>query len=165
MEAILDLVRRYSSRGILVDTNILLLLLVGLFDRKQISRFKRTSQFTEADYDLLVALLANFQRIVTSPNILTEVSNLSGQFKDPSSAAYFGHFAASIAEFDERYIVSGTASQMPQFSQLGLTDCGILHLAKDRYVVLTDDTLLYLFSQDAGIDVINFNYIREFGRS
>ena len=40
------LMQRYRSRGILVDTNILLLHFVGSFDPSLIARFKRTERFT-----------------------------------------------------------------------------------------------------------------------
>ena len=41
----LVLIEKYASRGVLVDTNILLLFVVGAFDRELIPRFKRTSHF------------------------------------------------------------------------------------------------------------------------
>ena len=40
-----SLFARYRQKGILVDTNILLLLFVGSVNRKRISQFKRTQQF------------------------------------------------------------------------------------------------------------------------
>ena len=36
-----------SNRTLLLDTNVLLLLFVGLWDRSRIQNFKRTEQFTE----------------------------------------------------------------------------------------------------------------------
>src|SRR5437667_6470122 len=71
------IVARHARAGILVDSNILLLLLVGNFNRRLISKFKRTQTFDEQDYDILVDLLANFGSIHTTPHVLTEVSNLS----------------------------------------------------------------------------------------
>ena len=71
-----ELIIRYKSLGILVDTNILLCYLVGLLDPKKIPTFKRTSQFVE-DFDLICALLRSLKKIVTTPNILTEVNSFS----------------------------------------------------------------------------------------
>ena len=52
------LMQCYRSRGVLVDTNILLLLLIGSFDRSLITKFKRTgSRFSVEDFNLLRALL------------------------------------------------------------------------------------------------------------
>jgi hypothetical protein len=57
-----DLLEKYAGKGVLVDTNILLLLFVGSFDRTKISVFKRTSRFTPEDYDKLVVFLEFFTR-------------------------------------------------------------------------------------------------------
>ncbi len=85
---VLQLVERYRSRGVLVDSNVLLLYFVGAYQRQLVPRFKRTAQFTVEDYDLLVHFLSNFRRIVTTPNILTEVNGLLGNsVSHPTSAA------------------------------------------------------------------------------
>jgi len=39
-------------RSVLLDTNLLLLLTVGMLDRKLIGKHKRTQEFTEEDFDL-----------------------------------------------------------------------------------------------------------------
>ena len=78
-DPLLALMQRYHSRGVLVDTNILLLYFVGKFKREQVPNFKRTAQFTPEDFDLLFRLLSRFDHIVTTPNVLSEVSNLSAQ--------------------------------------------------------------------------------------
>ncbi len=70
-----ELIYKYSNKGLLIDTNILLLYFVGSFDRQHIEKFKRTSQFTIKDFDYLVILLDRFDTLVTTPNILTEVNN------------------------------------------------------------------------------------------
>ena len=74
------LVQRYASRGVLLDSNLLLLLCVGSFRRQEIGRFKRTAQYGACDYDLLVDFLSRFKSVVTTPNVLTEVNGLSNQF-------------------------------------------------------------------------------------
>ena len=159
-DPILDLVQRYRSRGVLVDTNILLLHFVGGFNREQIPRFKRTQQFTVEDYDLLARLLAHFDSVITTPNILSEVNSLSGQLGEPVKTRYFQEFARGIGTLDEQYVESQTAAGLDEFPKLGLTDSGIMHLAKNKYLVLTDDFKLAQFLENAGIDVLNFNHIR-----
>ena len=160
MDPVLRLIGRYGSRGVLVDTNILLLHFIGQFDRSLVPHFKRTAQFTEEDFDLLMGLLARFKRIVTTPNVLSEVSNLSGQMGDPNRSACREQFARGIGVLEERYVKSVDAAQSTQFSRIGLTDSGIMLLAKGEYLVLTDDLTLAGFLQAAGVDVLNFNHIR-----
>lgn len=154
------LIPRYARNGILVDTNILLLFFLGSFDPSQIPRYDRTAQFTAEDYDTLLALLQRFDKIVTTPNILTEVNSLSGQIKEPARTSYFAKLAEGIHVIEEHYVESREAASTERFAKMGLTDAGILRLAKDKYLVLTDDFPLSQYLQKVGVDVINFNHIR-----
>jgi hypothetical protein len=111
---------RYRARGILVDTNLLLLFFIGLFDRGQISRFKRTKTYTGEDFDVLDRFLSQFARLITTPNILSEVSNLSGQLGEPVRSRCLGHFAKHFDSLvgkgllAEEYVASGpTSSTLP----------------------------------------------------
>ncbi len=162
-DPLLQLIQTYRSRGVLVDTNILVLYFVGNVARDQVPRFKRTKQFGVEDYDLLVRLLRCFDRIVTTPNVLSEVNSLSGQLTEPLRTKCFSDFARAITLLDEHYVASATAAQTSEFSRLGLTDCAIAHLAAAKYLVLTDDLTLARFLEKAGIDVLNFNHLRVWG--
>ena len=146
--------------GVLLDTNILLLFVVGSFAREQIPQFKRTIMFTKEDYDILDRFLMRFESIVTTPNILTEVSNLSGQWKGRYKDAYFKVLAHSITLLNEHYLPSDEISNMEEFKSFGLTDAGMLQLARDRYLVVTDDLSLYQYLLGKGVAAINFNHIR-----
>jgi len=55
-EQVLNLLKKYYKKGIIIDTNILLLYLVGRVNRDRIARFKRTATFLPEDYDLLLEL-------------------------------------------------------------------------------------------------------------
>lgn len=155
------LVLRYQSAGLLVDTNILLLYFVGSFDKSWIERFKRTrDRYTAKDFDLFERFRKRFDRIVTTPHILSEVSNLSRGFGEPVKTKYFEHFAARIGLLAEEHVASAEAARLNHFPKLGLTDSGIMHLVKDKYLVLTDDLMLYSFLGCEGIDSLNFNHLR-----
>lgn len=52
----LELISRYAPRGILIDTNILLLYFVGTTNPDRIARFKRTQTFVKEDYNVLVRI-------------------------------------------------------------------------------------------------------------
>jgi len=94
----ISLLESYRKKGILVDTNILLLYFVGSVNPKRISQFKRTNQFNVDDFELLIQILGYFQKIVTTPNILTEVSNLIGQLTDPEKSLCFNVLAMATAK-------------------------------------------------------------------
>ena len=162
-DLILRLILRYRTRGIIVDTNILLLYFLGRFQPQEIPRFKRTQQFSREDYGTLLLLLRKFEKLLTTPNILTEVNSLSSQMGEPLRSLYFTRFASEIALVEERYIESWRAAELSQFVKLGLTDTGILRLAQGSHLVLTDDFPLAQSLQALGIDVINFNHIRMVG--
>ncbi len=163
MNEIESLFSRYRQKGVLVDTNILLLYFVGLTNRERISRFNRTQNFIPEDYDLLLQVLGYFQTIATTPNVLTEVSNLADKLGEPERSQCFALFAQGIAIFEETYLESRGVAMDQQFTTFALTDCSILSLAKNRYLVLTDDLRLADYLQRQGVDTINFNNLRVFG--
>ena len=150
----------YSRLGVVIDSNLLLLLFLGGYDRRQIATNDRLSKFDEEDYDLLIRVLERFERIVTTPNILTEVSNLSNAIPESQRAAYFASFASKLASLNEQHVLSTTALAS-QWAKFGLTDAVIAAIAKNRYLVLTDDFRLSQSLQYDGIDTLNFNHLRE----
>ena len=128
-----NLLRKYFPKGILVDTNILLLLFVGELSRERITTFGRTEQFTPEDYDLLVSLLGRFKVIATTPNILTEVNSLLNKLGEPAREV----FARGLVLLEENYLPSKKiASQDWPFLKYGLTDCGIAGVAQDSILFL-----------------------------
>lgn len=159
-ETTLRLIQAHCRKGILVDTNLLLLYFVGLLDRNQVQRFKRTQQYTAEDHKTLLAFLRRFDKIMTTPNILTEVSNLSGQFGEPIRSDYFKAFSRGISLLKEHYVESSRSAEAEHFVPMGLTDTAILGLAAAGHLVLTDDFPLAQRLQKAGADVINFNHVR-----
>lgn len=160
MDDVKVLFARYRQAGILVDTNILLLYVVGLVNRQRISKFKRTQQFFPEDYDLLTQILKSFQKVVTTPNILTEVNSLANQLGEPERSRCLQLFGQAIAKLQEIHQPSQQLALLPEFQKFGLTDCGILNVAQGSYLVLTDDLRLTATLQRKGIDTVNFNNIR-----
>lgn len=160
IEEIKALFTRYRQSGMVVDTNILLLYIVGSVNRERISRFKRTKQFTPDDYDLLARILSFFPKILTTPNILTEVNSLANQLGEPERSRCLQNFGQAITQLNEIHEPSQQLVQMPEFQKFSLTDCSILKIAKASYLVLTDDLKLSQTLQKKGIDTVNFNNLR-----
>jgi len=158
-------IAKYSQKGILVDTNILLLYIVGKTNKRRVPIFKRTDRFAPEDFDTLSKILTKFQKVITTPSILTEVSNLANQLNEPERAQCFTFFASEIQNIEENYCDSKLASQEPKFLTFGLTDCGIAQISQDKYLVLTDDFPLSNYLTNKGIDTLNFNHIRHLGWS
>jgi len=158
-----SLFEKYKQKGILIDTNILLLWFVGTVNRERISKFKRTENFVPEDYDTLLQILSSFNKIVTTPNILTEVNSLANQLGEPERSQCLSVFAEGMARLNESYLESTEVVRTDSFTKFGLTDCGIATLAKNKYLVLTDDFKLANYLQKIEIDTINFNHIRPSG--
>jgi rRNA-processing protein FCF1 len=162
IETLNRLVAQYRHNGILIDTNILLLLFVGRFDPKRITRFKNTEKFTEDDFALLEILLENFTRLITTPYILAEVNSFANQFGEPIRSLYFKKFAEQISLLDEVYTPGSTLASIPEFVRYGLTDLSIFAAAREKVIVLTDDGRFADFLSHNQLDVLNFDHLRRF---
>lgn len=154
------LVQTYKGRGLLVDTNILLLYFVGTCDRRLITSFKRTRQFTAEDLDFLLRLFDWFGTIVTTPNILTEVHNLAGQMPDNQVRTWRSQFRSRISSLSEEYLPSAKISESAQYLHCGLADAGVIEISRGRLLALTDDLKLFVALQSEGVDAVNFNHLR-----
>ncbi len=151
------------SKTLLLDTNLLLLLFIGGKDSSLIQKAKTLSMFVEDDYDLLGDVINNsaFNSLVTTPHIMTEVSNLLGKERD--DIREFGREA--MAEFlgrcTEHIDSSVILVSEPEFNRLGLTDVAIAVASRLPAFVLTADLSLYLHVSSSGLEAENFNHIRQ----
>ena len=145
---------------LLVDANLLVLLVVGTVNRDRIEKFKRTSRYTNADYDLLLRMLNRFATLYTVPHVLAEVSNLT----DLSSAERLlarKVLKETISVLTEIQVSSGLAAEEALYETLGLADAAIGAVARGHHcAVLTDDLDLYLQLGRQDVEVFNFNYLR-----
>lgn len=149
-------------KRLLVDTNLLLLYIVGSLNPEKITRHKRTDKFTIEDYKLFLELMRRLgSQIVVTPHILTEVSNLVGQTDERTKRNLMLLLGSLVPVFEERTVSSAEAVRVPEFTRLGLTDSTILYLSEQGVAVLTDDLPLYLALMSRGVEAINFNHLRE----
>lgn len=154
--------RRHRASGVLLDTNLLLLYVVGAHDRDLIPHFKRTASFTAEDFRILTGALDSFGHVLTTPHILTEVSNLAGQFAEPLKQAVFRTFASAIGVLTELQPAAREVSAHTAFPRFGLTDIAILQSGRDKCLVLTDDFRLSQYLAHEKVEVLNFNHLRTY---
>lgn len=145
---------------LLLDSQLLVLLSVGLADRSKIARHKRLSAFDARDFDLLAGIISRFPNLMVTPNIATETSNLLRFGTHDASLAEI--LAAGLQDWTEIYVPSRSAVQNLAFHRLGLSDAAMLHVLAEREdtILLTADVDLYLAGQSAGLAVENFNHVR-----
>lgn len=150
---------------LLLDTNLLVLLVVGLTDRELILKHKRTRTFEPADYDLLLEILASVDTVVVTPHVLAEASNLLAQIGEPTLSTLRATFAALVEVQEEIYVAARESVRQPAFPRLGLTDTAILELVAEidnsQLALLTTDVGLYLEAAKTNPLAENFNHIRQ----
>lgn len=155
--------RSDRSTTLLLDTNLLLLLFIGCKDTSLIPKARTLSAFEEGDYDLLEDVINknSFNRLVTTPHIMTEVSNLLG--KERNDIREIGREAMSefLSKCDEHTDSSAILVADPQFNRLGITDVAIAIASRLPAFVLTADLALYLHISSSGLQAENFNHIRQ----
>lgn len=148
--------------GCFIDSNLLLLLIVGTTDRNLIERHSRSQEFDADDYDLLVGLLSKHQQVLVTPNTLTETSNLLGQHGEPQRSQLFDTLRTLIEISNEVVVASRDASRNASFSQLGLTDAALLEVVTEDTPLFTVDVKLYLAALSKGPDAaVNFTHHRD----
>lgn len=162
MEYAEGLVQRFRQKGLVFDSNLLLLYLVGLHDPGLIGdgKYNRLSKYVLEDFQILVRFRALFSRAATTPHILTELSNLANDFPESIKIKCFASFQTSFAQLDELHLPSRQAVQRPEFRFLGLTDCILAELTPN-FLVVSDDARLVNNLLQSGLESLNFNHLRQ----
>src|SRR5258707_129351 len=120
----------HRHTGLLIDANLLLVYFVGLCDRAMIQSFKRTRAYTEADFVLLQGVLSQFERIITTPAVLTEVNSLGSQLQAKQKVSFLATFRKQVAILEERHRPSREVCEHKSFEKCGLTDATIFTVAE-----------------------------------
>ena len=149
-------------RGVLVDANLLVLLVVGALDPAIIPRHKRLQTFGPEDFELLCDLAANYQQVLVTPNTLTEASNLLAQHREPERSLLLTTLRTLIHESHEVVVTSADADDHPSFPRLGLTDAGLRGLvAKDTPLGTVDLDLYLAAAATDPLSAVNYRHIQQ----
>jgi hypothetical protein len=162
LDYLLPLVQKYHNKGLLIDTNLLLLLFIGSTIPEILPTFKPiTNQgFSEKDYNLLRHFASNFTRIITTPHVLTEVSNHCDKLKGKYRTTYCESIVPLIKALQEETVKAATLCELERFVDFGLADMAISESSSSAYLVLTTDFDLVGYLEMRKVDVINFNHMR-----
>lgn len=123
-----------------IDTNLLVLLVVGSVDRQQVRKHRRTQAFTPDDYDSLMRVIGALKRVFVTPNTLTEASNL---LESRSDFRFLDRLRLVVENSEEVVVASVDAVRHTAFSRLGLTDVVLLESVSERRPLITTDLGLY----------------------
>jgi len=127
---------------ILIDSNALIVLLIGLIDPKLFKTHKTTSIYDEEDFRELLHVIGDFNNIIVLPNIWTEVDNLLNNFGGNYKYSYIQKITEIIKNTSEKYIDSKTGTECESFFDIGLTDSLVLEQAKSCKLLITSDSKL-----------------------
>lgn len=161
-----QLFARHAGKSVLLDSNLLLVFLSGSSNPSLFGQFKRVSAYTLKDYELLVRLLSSFTILLTTPHILTEVSNLANSLPERFKPDWYRNFAALIASeqktpgIREQWMPAAELARMSEFTAFGITDAALTKLSSEALVV-TEDYRLSGVLKSQGVFVFNFGDLRK----
>lgn len=139
----------------------MLVLLVGRVDKSRIGSIGRTDGYTTEDYERLKNIVGSFRVTVSTPHVLTELSNLGRQ-------GAWGELSLQLLQamkffftvLDERFVPARKLTNDVVIAKLGLADSAIIEAARRGCTVLTDDLPLYNQLESRGLSAINYNHMR-----
>lgn len=152
-----------GSPGVLVDTNLLVLLVVGSADRDLIGKFGRTANYTGEDFDLVLKFIRPFGRVVATPQVLAELTNLLPLARrDRYALQVLSSMIQVLAEAKEDYVPKDVMLGKPEtLCRIGFADLSLLEAAQAGCPVLTDDLRCTDELRAAGCRVVNLNQLRQ----
>ncbi len=120
---------KYRKKGILLDTNLLFVYVIGKCGPEQLATSKRAQAYTQSDFESLETMIESgcFTKIYTTPNVLTEVSNLA-----PRGDYHFFEVLTAVTDLlEEKYYPSSVPAHHDLFWRLGLTDSCLFAAQQD----------------------------------
>jgi len=148
---------------VLLDSNLFMVYCIGAIDPARISQEKVTRQYNPADFRILDRFLGRFSRVLTTPNIMTEVSNLSGRLRLDIQAVFRRWIRDNFVQvLQEEYVPTIDAANQSSFERLGLTDAVINICAHAGNLTLTDDLDLSMVLQRQDLDCVHYTNVLRF---
>jgi hypothetical protein len=132
---------RFPRRGILLDSNLLLLMMVGSYDPRLIGTFKRLNDYTVRDFKIVSLLVSEFEPLISTHHVLTEVNGIANQLPSWITPEWHDYFARAIQVLEERHIPATAIAALPEFRIFGITDAALSLMARETLFVTADDRL------------------------
>jgi hypothetical protein len=171
MDAVLRSLAKFHGKKLLLDTNLLLPYFIGCFYRIH-GQAPKHDEFAlkEEEFLLLAMIIEHFKKagkILTTPHLLTEVSNLSRKALGQNRIAFLIFIRHLIQDLDEKFdagkIGAQRLSRQDCFPRFGLADAAIMGLSYDSLVVLTNDQQMvrYLREEKKKRNVFYFGDLKD----
>lgn len=161
IEAAANRINKFRKKGVLLDTNLFLVYLVGMVDRGLVPKFKRTSNYRVEDFELLAALIQPVEKLFTTPHVATELDNLADHLDQANTKRFRDLFQLLIPQMKESHQSAKKLCKESAYKQFGLADASINEVGRSR-LILTDDLPLLSYIENTGGNVLNFANLRPF---
>jgi len=169
LEDIGRFIAKYCPEGLIVDTNILILFLIGSYDPTFVESCgilnNSNKKYSISDFELLKRLFKFFKKLVITPQVIAELSNLSitgGGICDEKLSHYLQTVINFLKVAEERHQKSDClwGMELSVISKYGFTDMTMFELSKQTQMpILTDDLPFYNYSYYK-VPIIKFEHIK-----
>jgi len=151
---------KWGKNGVVLDANLLLVYIVGLFDLRYLPKIKRAASYDGDDWRRLANLLKHARKAIVTPGIITEACNLLDTVNRQNDFRIFATLQRLSSSLREDYITAQTLFGHQLCLRFGHADASIAHLAGRGHLVITDDLRLKVALEGMRLPVLNFNYLR-----
>lgn len=167
----LDDIRKYlskfSPKGILIDTCVLILFLIGKLDPNFIEKNDRVSKYSINDFKLLEKIFFIFKdkKFYITPQVIAELSNLTITKKGLAGRALISYLSRVIeflktAKEHHQTVDCLYEMKIEILSSFGFTDMTMFEIArKENLPILTEDRRFASYAESNGVAVIYFDRI------
>ena len=149
-----------NSRYIVPDANILVLIIAGQVRPNLIPQLSPGNyRFEIDDFEILTQLISQFDAIITTPYILSEVNSLLASLDNNSMVECRAKLAEYIPLLESRYTEPKDLASSNRFANFGITDVSILSDCNQALVLTQDGGLLGLLQKHC--DVIDYASVKQ----
>ncbi len=154
-----------TRSGLVIDTNMLIVYLVGLYNPDEIPKCKRTRDYKIDDFIFIYELVKNTKaKIIVTPHILAELSNhtFDKLFYEPGLSKYIKRVVDEVAKATEHpSSKDDLIIDIKSLARFGFADCSIIDAARTlRCAVLTNEGELSRSLEAEKVPVLDINHIR-----
>ncbi|MDP3778603.1 MAG: hypothetical protein Q8R30_00965 [bacterium] len=166
LEKVYEFAYRKTRDGIILDTVVFLLFLIGKHNSNAIKDFEPTHNYSKEDYELLNRIISPFKKIIVTPQVIAEVSNHSlKHLFDARLQQYLCvvvDFLKNTQKTEEHHVKFNdwTDRSIGRLCTFGFVDMGMYEIAEQKGIpILTDEKALYNFSKNK-IPIIKLSIIK-----
>ncbi|MCK5833180.1 hypothetical protein KAH81_05855 [bacterium] len=155
-----NIVAKCTRKGILLNTELLLLLCVGIYKRQLVESSKITNKYSVNDFNIVANIAAKFSPLYVSPQVLAEFSNYSDRLGSKVMREFYSSIEKILKGQFEVHIPKDVMIDENYLPVLGFTDVSMMKICEEKGCVLFTADLQLESIYSKRIDVVNFNHIR-----